>query len=310
MARSARDRLGELRRVAVVTPPPEPEPAPPSHRAGETFQDCANCPEMVVLPAGSFQMGSPSGEEGRDGDEGPLHRVSVEQAFAVGKHEVTRGQYAAFVRATGRGSGGGCYVYNGSEWGAQSSRSWRDPGYSQNDREPVVCVNWNDAEAYVGWLSRETGHEYRLLAEAEWEYAARAGTRTARYWGASADQACGYANVHDRTSNRENGFDWEHHDCDDGYGQTAPVGSFAPNAFGLYDMLGNVWEWTQDCWHDNYSGAPTHSIAWQGSSDCRRVLRGGSWGGNPRGVRAAYRYGDDTGDRNFNFGFRVARTLY
>jgi formylglycine-generating enzyme required for sulfatase activity len=276
MARSARDRLAELRQVAVVKPLPEPEPAPPSHRAGETFQDCPTCPEMVVVPPGSFQMGSPSGEDGHFSDEGPLHRVSVRQAFAIGKHEVTFSQWDACVSA------GGC------------SHRPKDNGWGRGSR-PVIYVSWNDAQEYVRWLSGKTGQTYRLLTEAEWEYAARAGTHTARYWG----NAIGHNKANcDGCSSR-----WDNK-------QTAPVGSFSPNGFGLHDMLGNVFERTQDCYHDSYSGAPSHSIAWQGSSGCPRVSRGGSWVVDPRGARAAYRGRNDSGFRSNHAGFRVARTLF
>ena len=195
---------------------------------GETFRDCPDCPEMVVIPSGSFMMGSPESETERWEDwEGPVHRVSVRQPFALGRHEVTRGQYAAFVRATGRKQADGCWYWDAEgEANEGKRRNWRSPGFSQTERDPVACVNWDDAQAYVKWLSKKTGHAYRLPSEAEWEYAARAGTKTARYWGASADDACGYANGHDRTGKRVNKFDWTIHACDDGYAQTAPVGSF------------------------------------------------------------------------------------
>ncbi len=309
MARSARDRLAELRRVAVVTPPPEPEPVPPSHRAGETFRDCPACPEMVVVPAGNFQMGSPGGEVGRDDNEGPLHLVSVEQAFAVGKYEITRGEYAAFIRATGRGAGDGCYVNMGGVWGKKASWNWQDPSFSQSNREPVVCVNWSDAKVYSDWLTRQTGFSYRLLNEAEWEYVARAGTQAARYWSGSLDQVCRYANAADLSVNQiyEN---WVVADCEDGATHTATRGQYIANGFGLYDMLGNVWEWTEDCYHSSYSGAPSRAIAWAGSTGCSRVLRGGSWVNNPRDIRAANRSGDDASVRYNVIGFRVARTLF
>jgi len=171
-------------------------------------------------------------------------------------------------------------------------------------------VNYEDAKAYTAWLSRKTGHSYSLPSEAEWEYAARAGTTTARYWGASADDACGYANVRDRTSKRVNKFNWPSHDCDDGYVQIAPVGSFVANGFGLHDMLGNVWEGTADCWHGSYAGAPPDTNVWK-SGDCRRgILRGGSWFDGPWEVRSADRYRLGIRNQDYYFvGFRIARTL-
>ena len=273
----------------------------------ETFKDCAECPEMVLIPAGEFVMGSPESEEERQDDEGPQHTVRIERPFALGKYEVTRGEFAAFVRETGH-EASRCMYHTGGEW-KNGSKDWRDPGYEQTDRDPVACVSWDDAKAYLGWLSRESRNAYRLASASEWEYAARAGTTTARFWGESADRACGYANVHDRSSKSENAFDWVHHGCDDGYAQTAPVGSFAANAFGVYDMLGNVLEWTEDCLNESYEGAPSDSSAWR-SGECEtRVLRGGSWYDLPGNVRAASRFWFGTRHRISGFGFRVARTL-
>ena len=172
-----------------------------------------------------------------------------------------------------------------------------DRGWGRG-RRPVMNVSWEDARAYVQWLSRETGQRYRLLTEAEWEYVARAGTTTSRYWGQSEAGQCRYANG-------EDGFG----PCPDGYENTAPVGSFQPNAFGLYDVLGNVLEWTEDCWNGDYSGAPTNGSAWQAGDCSLRVLRGGSWGNYPRSLRSAFRFRNPVGDRNLSFGFRVARTI-
>ena len=276
--------------------------------APDTFKDCDACPEMVVIPAGSFTMGSPANEEGRYNKEGPQHRVSIPRSFALGKYEVTKAEFAAFVHETGRDAQG-CLIRDDGKWKDDDSKSWRNPGYTQSDSHPVVCVNWDDAKAYARWLSRKTGKEYRLPSESEWEYAARASTTTARYWGDYPDSACGYANVHDRTSKSENNFHWANHECDDGYAQTAPVGRFQANRFGPHDMLGNVWEWTEDCLNDSYSGAPTNGRAWITGECHRRVVRGGSWGGQPRNLRSAIRIGDGTGDRYYNNGFRVARTL-
>ncbi|MDP7344066.1 MAG: SUMF1/EgtB/PvdO family nonheme iron enzyme, partial [Alphaproteobacteria bacterium] len=186
---------------------------------------------------------------------------------------------------------------------------WRSPGYSQTDEDPVVCISHEDAKDYTAWLSRETGHSYRLPSEAEWEYAARANTRSARYWGASADRACRYENVHDRTSLRVNKFQWTSHDCEDGYAQTSPVGKFGANAFGLYDMLGNVREWTEDCWNESYAGAPPNTKVWAAGDCSRFVVRGGSWNYNPRVARSAFRDWSGSDYRTDDNGFRVARVL-
>ena len=260
-------------------------------RPGTVFRDCAVCPEMVEVPAGSFMMGSPAWEEGRFDNEGPQHRVTIGLPFAVGVYEVTFAEWDACVRAGGCGG----YRPEGEGWG--------------RDRRPVINVSWDDAQRYVRWLSGETGEGYRLLTEAEWEYVARAGTQTARYWGGSESGQCRNENGYDRTSNAEYGWDWnEPVACSDGYVYTAPAGSFQPNAFGLYDVLGNVWEWTEDCWNDDYSSAPTDGSAWQ-SGDCSyRVFRGGSWDDEPRNLRSANRIRDSAGNRNNSIGFRVART--
>ncbi len=259
---------------------------------GTVFRDdCAGCPEMVVVPAGSFMMGSPASEEGRFDDEGPQHRVTIGSLFAVGVYEATFAEWDGCVRA------GGCGGYRPE-----------DQGWGRGSR-PVINVSWEDAQEYVRWLSRETGQRYRLLSEAEWEYVARAGTQTARYWGESESGQCRYGNGYDRTGHAELEFSWERVACSDGYVRTAPVGLFEPNAFGLYDVLGNVMEWTQDCWNDSFSGAPPDGSAWR-SGDCsRRVLRGGSWFSLPWFLRSAFRYWYSPGGRGSGLGFRVARTI-
>jgi formylglycine-generating enzyme required for sulfatase activity len=283
---------------------------------GQVFRDCPDCPEMVVIPAGSFVMGAAPGEEERErvpnqfrGRSAPQHSVNV-RSFMLGKYEVTVGEFALFANETGHRTDGGCYVWNGSKWDIDQSINWRNPGFGQGDRHPVACVNWNDAKAYTAWLSRKTDKGYRLATEAEWEYAARAGTSTARYWGNDGNQGCGYANVADRTAKGQvsGASNWPTANCDDGHAYTAPVGSFRTNAFGLHDMIGNVYEWTEDCWNDNYNGAPTDGSSWQ-TGDCQiRVLRGGSWRIDPRNARSANRGRVNSDDRVDGNGFRVART--
>ncbi len=265
-----------------------PRPAAPvavpggggDRRVGERFSDCAACPEMVVVPAGSFMMGSPESSSEALSWEMPHHPVTIGYEFAVGVYEVTFVEWDACV------NGGGCGGYSPGDW-----------GWGRGSR-PVINVNWEDARQYVQWLSRETGEGYRLLTEAEWEYVARAGTQTERYWGDDAADQCYYANG-----------DEDDVDCTEGHENTAPVGSFRANAWGLYDVLGNVWEWTEDCWNGDYSGAPADGSAWR-TGDCSlRVLRGGSWGIIPGGLRSAFRYGLSAGDRDGSVGFRVARTI-
>jgi formylglycine-generating enzyme required for sulfatase activity len=234
---------------------------------------------MVVVPGGRFTMGSPPTETGRYSNEGPTHEVVIARPFAVGKYEVTLGQFAQFVGETKH------------EMGALSR--WHDR--TQSDRHPVTYVGWDDAKAYAEWLAKKTGQPYRLLSEAEWEYAARAGTMTSRFWGNDQKSGCDFANVY-----------W----C--GAKSTAPVGQFRPNAFGLYDMLGNVWEWVEDCYDETYAGAPTDGSAWVSDVPCMEcVVRGGSWFShlNPANVRSAIRGKSIKFLDSPEFGFRVARTL-
>ncbi len=285
---------------------------------GTVFRDCADCPEMVVVPAGIFNMGSPESEAGRDKDEGPQRRVLMARSFGVGRYEITRGQFGAFVADSGyQSQGGNCWYWNSDQVkyvNDDPSRTWRNPGFPQNDGHPVVCVSWTDARAYADWLSKKTGRLYRLLSEAEWEYAARAEAATSRPWGDDSNQACRHANVADQTFNRivPAGKDrkWtSFHECDDGSAYTANVGSYQRNAFGLYDMIGNALEWTEDCWNDSYTGAPSDASAWLTGDCARRVARGGSWNYGPRTARSAGRNGGTTGDRGDDVGFRLARTL-
>ena len=277
-------------------------------KPGKTFRDCPDCPEMLVIPAGSFEMGSPDSEKGRDKDEGPVHQVSI-ASFALSKTEITRGQFAAFVKKTRYNTGDKCWTLQDGKYDARPG-NWRNPGYPQDDKHPVTCINWQDAKAYAEWVSQKTGKKYRLPSEAEWEYAARGHTHTTRYWGESPEEACGYANVADKTAQAQikGTSAWLVHNCMDGFAYTAPVGHFKANAFGLKDMLGNVWEWTEDSYHDNYKDAPTEGSAWQGDG-VKRVLRGGSWNNEPQNVRAAIRNGNKSAQRFSIFGFRVAKEI-
>ena len=297
-------RTGHLANLSTVSVAPDGSAKPP----GATFRDCPGCPVMVVVPAGTFMMGSPDSEVGRASDEGPAHRVTFDRPyapFAVGVHEVTRGEFARFVEATSR-SMAGCSVYDDrrQRWSWGRNNNWMNPLIDQTDAHPVVCVSWLDAKAYIRWLSGETGETYRLLSEAEWEYVARAGTSTARYWGESQVGQCRYANGAD------SGTDYPDRwvGCDDGYEKTAPVGSFEANAFGLHDVMGNVWEWVEDPYHRSYRDAPSDGSVWEGGSG-DRMFRGGSWYHGPAILRSANRADDDLDDRVSNYGFRVARTL-
>ncbi|WP_201159835.1 SUMF1/EgtB/PvdO family nonheme iron enzyme, partial [Rhodoplanes elegans] len=229
---------------------------------GDRFTDCAGCPEMVVVPAGRFGMGSPDTEPQRTANEGPVQTVAIAKPFAVGRTEVTVEQYAAFVAATGRPTASSCYTLEDGNVEARAGRSWRDPGFAQAGDHPVVCVGWHDAEAYAAWLSQQTGRAYRLPSEAEWEYAARgvttAGASPRYHFGDDAAAMCGYANAADLTL--RNALAGRGPTlfvpCRDDAVYTAPVGRFAPNAFGLVDMHGNAAEWAADCWRDGHAAAP------------------------------------------------------
>ena len=238
-----------------------------------TIQDCPQCPQMVYIPTGSFRMGDIQG--GGDSNEKPVHRVSV-KAFLMSATEVTFAQWDACAAA------GGCsYKPSDSGWGSGS--------------RPVINVSWEDiTKQYIPWLNKKTGEQYRLPSEAEWEYAARAGSETKYSWGNS---------IGNNKANCDGcGSRWDN-------SQTAPVGSFAANAFGLYDMHGNVWEWTQDCWNGSYKDAPSDGTAWLSGNCGRRVLRGGSWNNDPIVLRSDYRNIITAGNRNYFNGFRLARTL-
>jgi sulfatase modifying factor 1 len=282
--------------------------SPSAPKAGKVFRDCPDCPEMVVIPAGRFDMGSPDTEEGRDDDEGPVHRVKV-AAFALGRTEITRGQFAAFVKKTRYNAGDKCWTLEGGKF-KEREGDWRYPGYLQDDKHPVACINWNDAQAYAKWMSGKTGKQYRLPTEAEWEYAARGNTRSSRYWGANPDDACKYANVTDLAAKAQipGALGWSTHNCADGFAYTSPTGRFRANAFGLKDMLGNVWEWTEDSYYDSYDGAPADASARQGEG-AKHAIRGGSWNSDPQNVRVALRYSNRSALRFSFFGFRLARKL-
>jgi formylglycine-generating enzyme required for sulfatase activity len=291
---------------AAPVAPPVVAPQPQSAAAG--LRDCPACPELVVIPPGEFVMGRSSGP-GQEPDESPAHAVRIAAPLAIGKFEVTREQYAAFVRETGHSSRDAvCNSVRGGRFVRSKKIGWQSPGYPQTSGDPVVCVSWDDAQAYIAWLKRNTGKAYRLPSEAEWEYAARAGGPGDRYWGSDVAAACQHANVADQTAHGEvAGLDL--FPCRDKYPHTAPVGRFEANAFGLHDMLGNAWEWVDDCWNPNYQGAPADGGAWRTGQCDQRVFRGGAWNGKPQNVRAGFRDREERVERHDNLGFRVARPI-
>lgn len=286
-------------------------PAP----VGQRFRDFADGPELVVIPAGSFTMGASELEttrEGRRADtaafERPQHVVSLARPLAVARLLVTRREYRAFVAATQRAAPPGCNVLDG-KWQYETQRSYTDPGFSQTDLHPALCVGVADAEAYAAWLSAQTGHRYRLLHEAEWEYAARAGTSGARWWADDRSGLCQHANGADLSYDRAHpGDEKVNKSCDDGFAHSNPGDAFAPNAFGLHDMLGNAWEWTADCFVPSYAGAPANASDEITTGDCtRRVIRGASWHNYPDALRSAARFWLPPDMRSSSLGFRVAR---
>ncbi len=303
-------------------------------KPGSIFRDCSDCPEMVVIPSGSFMMGESAEdqdkwheENGIRGTENPVHKVTIKTPFALGKFEITHDEFAAFVKDTHYAQhsdmclrlvpNSEVEVPRGGHFQPDVSSiqmvglGWRNPGFPQTGRDPVICVDWVDAENYAHWLSKKTGQNYFLPSEAQWEYAARAGTTTAFYWGDNPDDACKYENVGDQS------FAKMFHitttpamfHCDDGFPFTAPVGSFKPNPFGLYDMLGNAWEWTAECSHPNYDGAPSDESAWEGGDCARHQIRTPGWEHDSRSGRVTNHFGEPTDSLANAGGFRIARAL-
>jgi formylglycine-generating enzyme required for sulfatase activity len=290
---------------------PEPAPgqsaeaplAPERERAlkpGDEFKECAECPRMVVIPAGEFMMGAPESEPEHYPNELPQHRVNIAQPFAVGAFKVTRDELDAFVRDT-RYRIDKCFTLEDGRVEERLGRSPQNPGFAQDGKHPAVCVSWDDAQAYVAWLTRKTGRVYRLLTEAEWEYAARAGTSSPFWWGTSisADQA----NYDSSSSYGGSGNKRE------GREKTVPVDSFAANPWGLYQVHGNAFEWVEDCWNDTYGNAPADGAA-RLTGDCsRHVRRGSAWNYIAATLRSAFRDSRPARFRGSNIGLRVARMI-
>lgn len=299
-------------------------PDAPNTASPTALRDCRDCPAMLVLPAGRFMMGSGAAEQMRFGvtpdyakTERPVHAVRIDRPFAIGVFPVTRDEWARYVADVGAidSRPEGCAVFEPKTgvWAFDPNRSWRDPGFAQGGTEPVVCVGWAEARAYADWLSRRTGQHYRLPTEAEWEYAARAGTTTANYWGDDQREACRYTNASDLTRAEQHPLAQSVPDssfpCHDGYVFTAPVAAFPPNPFGLYGMSGNVWQWVEDCFTASYDDARGDAAA-RLDGDCHYHMdRGASWVNSPRFVRAGARHKDLFDVRTSVLGFRLARDV-
>lgn len=283
--------VGESPLAGVAGPGSVTKPVIGPVKPGQVLVDCEICPELVAVAPGKLIMGSPGNEPGRDADEGPVRGVALGKALAFGRLEVTFDQWDACVAA------GGCNGYLPS-----------DEGWGRGNR-PVINVNHEDARAYTAWLIQQTGKAYRLPSEAEWEYAARAGIMSATPWSVSNQQACAFANIHDRSSEAANRVRWDAFSCDDGTAQTAPAGAYLANGFGLHDMLGNVWEWTADCYSPNLDQVRGDGIA-TASADCAAyVLRGGGWRDRIDDIRLASRAKGRVSSRTSIDGFRVVRDL-
>ena len=290
----------------VPTPVPSMKPTTVAAQPGSVIRDCPTCPSMTVLPTGHYTQGSPSNDPEALASEKPQHAVTIAAPLALSTNAVTVADFRDFVTATGHKLQG-CEVYDGA-WHRKTKADWKDPGFTQTDTHPVTCVSWNDATAYSRWLSAKTRHVYRLPSAAEWEYAARAGGDLSRPWGANTAGACSYANVADRTAEGQYPG-WNVFGCSDNYVNTAPVGSFKANAFGLNDMLGNVFTWTQDCWHSDYTGAPGDGSARVDGNCSEHELRGGSWFSTPAFVRAPYRNHFASDYRTSSVGIRLVREI-
>ena len=304
--------------VATVVPPPReavPEANKPvplrkeegvaSRKPGETLKDCAACPELIVIAPGQFTNGGVDAERGGKAADASRQLVSIDYYYAMGRYEVTRSQFAAFVAETGH-QAKGCWTYDG-QWTYREDLDWRSPGYEQQDQHPVTCVSWLDAQAYTSWLGKKTGQTYRLPSSTEWQNASGAEPeRAARM--ADKREICKWANVADLSA-EQHYAGWSVHECRDGFIHTAPVGRFQPNSRGVHDMLGNLFEWVEDCWAESLRGAPADGAPML-QGDCKqRVLHGGSWFTIPKYVEPGFRNHFQASYRASSLGFRVVRNV-
>jgi formylglycine-generating enzyme required for sulfatase activity len=289
---------------------------PPVFAADPTapFRDCPDCPEMQRVPAGTFLMGTPgTPAEGDARAESQATVIRIARPFAIGRTEITQHEFRVFLLDSSHEQRGDCVV-----WDEEKSRFSTDPASSSKEGDnaqlsadlPAFCLSWQDARAYVQWLAKKTGKPYRLPSEAEWEYVARAGAVTLWPWGDAAADGCDFANTYDLNGRERYALGWDAVCCHDGYAEVAPVGALRPNAFGLYDLIGNVAEWVDDCYTDSYVGRPKDGRSWFWSGGCRRhVVRGGSWASPAAQTRSATRTPVDAAFRSQTVGMRVALDL-
>lgn len=294
-------------------------PAAVAQTTAAAARDCEACPELAVVPPGQFAMGSAPDAAELDATTGevPAVGLSFTRPFLISRREITVGEFRRYVEATGAAPAPGCRVWLGGQWVQERDRGWQDPGFAlpPRDDDPVVCVNWDDARAYAEWLSQQSGKRYRLPSEAEWEYVARGGTSYPRFWGERDSRedhvlslACDYANVYDASAVDAQRFPWPNARCSDRAVALAPVAQYKPNAFGVFDIIGNAREWVMDCYTASYLGRPDDGRTWTWQGGCeRKGVRGGSWASRPRDARAPARGTELTGHRQSDLGFRVAR---
>ena len=276
---------------------------------GAIFNECEGCPEMIIIPPGNFVMGFDGGVND-ERYEGPPHEVKISYMFAMGKYEVTNSQFKKFIDSTGYKPGTNCRMWTGKTVELVKGLDWTDPGYKRpiGDNEPVACVSWYDAKAYVEWLSNVTNKSYRLPSEAEWEYVARGGTDTMWSWGDDPNAGCEMANYYDETAAGIR--PWKPVECNDGHRIVANVGQLRPNIFGVYDIIGNVWEWAEDCYQVPYKNQASDGAPFQVKGKCeKRVVRGGAWHSRATWQKPSFR-GRDTEDFVTQvFGIRVVRDI-
>ncbi|MFL2770954.1 MAG: formylglycine-generating enzyme family protein [Rhodospirillaceae bacterium] len=281
-----------------------------SLQAKSIFRDCSDCPEMVVIPAGTFDMGYDGGIS-EDRYDGPVHRVSLDYAFSLSRHEITTAEFRRFIGETGRRTPNDCRIITEEGMRNIMGLSWSNPGYGRPpmDNEPVACITWPDAKAYVNWLAQKTRQPYRLPTEAEWEYVASDRNKHTFAWGEDPDEGCVYANIYDQSGKnplRPN----KPVNCTDGFAMVSPVGSFPPNSFGIYDIIGNVWEWVEDCYVAPYGDQPADGSAYLLKDGCTvRSVRGGCWSTQTQRLRPTFRGRDEETLITQVFGLRIARDL-
>ncbi len=287
------------------------------YRSGEVFADCDQCPDMVVIPSGQSTIGSNKSEQekgqlsvGESGEyEKPEFTVSL-PSFSLAKTEITRGQFRKFIESSSYKPSAGCWLFKTILWKFDKKRNWANPGFSQDDHHPVVCVNWDDANAYAQWLADTTGKKYRLASEVEWEYAARGGKQSKYFWGESISRACEFANVYDVNGKQTIKNKWQKHSqCDDGAVYTRSVAMYKANDFGLFDMIGNVMEWVDDCWTTQHDVSNSSGDSRRDGGCAKRVQKGSHFNFSQFSLRPAARWADEPIDRSIYGGFRVMREL-